>query len=182
MTNTQKPVTMIKDFVSGHPVPDVGAEENRQAVEKLLVVQKGYLKSDIEVDAPMVLSIAGESYTSALDLLVRVNGRPFMAMKCAAGSLGSRQREIVAAARLFDTHQIPLAVVSDGEQAIVFDTASGTKIGETPEAIPTREVAQKFLESFTPIIFPEDKIEREKLIFRTYDLENINVRRKVGLP
>jgi len=167
---------MITDFVTGRPVPDVGAEENRQAVERLLVADKGYLKSDIAVNVAMVLDIAGKPYRSRLDLVVSVEGRPYMAIKCAAGSLGSCEREIVAAARLLDgACQIPLAVVSNGKTAIVLDTVSGVKTGEGFTAIPSKDSARSALKTLDPAPLAADRREKEKLIFRTYDMATVNV-------
>jgi len=181
MAETSKPYTMITDFVTGREVPNVGAEENRQAVERFLVAEKGYLKEDIEVDADIAITVAGEPYNSQVDLVVSADGGKmrFMAIKCAAGSLGSREREIVAAARLLDEYQIPYAVVSDGQTAIVLDTVTGKKIGDGLDAIPSKQEAITRLKAFTPVGFPKDRLEREKLIFRTYDIENVNVQRKV---
>ena len=181
MAEIAKPYTMITDFVTGREVPNVGAEENRQAVEKLLVEEKGYLQEDIKVDVDIAITVAGEPYRSQIDLVVSADGGQtrFMVIKCAAGSLGSREREIVAAARLLEEYQIPLAVVSDGRTAIVLDTVSGKKIGNGLNAIPTRRQALTQLKSYAPVGFPKERLEREKLIFRTYDIENVNVQRKV---
>ena len=181
MAEIQKPYTMITDFVTGRKVPNVGAEENRQAVEKLLVAEKGYLKADIAVDVDIAITVAGEPYRSQVDLVVSADGGQtrFMVIKCAAGSLGSREREIVAAARLLDKYQIPVGVVSDGKKAIVLDTVTGKKIGKGLDAIPTKQEAADQLKSFIPAAFPEERREREKLIFRTYDIENVNVQRNV---
>ena len=123
MADISKPYTMITDFVTGREVPNVGAEENRQAVEKLLVEDKGSLKEEIKVDGDIDITVGGEPYQSQVDLVVGVDGgtMPFMVIKCAAGSLGSREREIVAAARLLDEYQVPCAVVSDGKTAAVLD-------------------------------------------------------------
>ncbi|MDX9785415.1 MAG: type I restriction enzyme HsdR N-terminal domain-containing protein [Desulfobacterales bacterium] len=179
MATIQKPYTLIEDFVTGQQVPNVGAEANRQAMEKVLVQEKGFLKSDIEVDAAIEVTIAGEPYESRIDLVVSTNGQRIMAIKCAAGSLSSREREIVAAARLIDTCQIPLAVVSDGAQAIVLDTLTGKKISDGMDAVPTKAQAVQLLKDAEPVAFPENKREREKLVFRTYDIENVNVRRNI---
>jgi hypothetical protein len=180
MTDIQKPFTTVMDYVTGREVPDVGAEANRQTIEKLLVQEKGYLKTDIEVDADMTFTVAGEVYRSQIDLVVAVNGHRVMAVKCAAGSLGSREREILAAARLLDSYQIPLSVVSDGSHAIVLDTVTGKKIGEGVDAIPSKEKAHALLTTAPPPAFPEKKREREQLVFRTYDLENVNVHRHIS--
>lgn len=181
MAEISKPYTMIADFITGREVPNVGAEENRQVVEKLLVAEKGYLKEDIEVDVDIAITVAGEPYRSQVDLVVSADGGKtrIMAIKCAAGSLGSREREIVAAARLLDEYQIPCAVVSDGKTAIVLDTVSGKKIGDGLDAIPSKQEAISKLKSYTPTAFPTERRAREKLIFRTYDIENVNVQRNI---
>ena len=50
MSDTLKPYSLITDFVTGKEIPNVGAEENRQMVERFLVAEKGFSKADIEVD------------------------------------------------------------------------------------------------------------------------------------
>ena len=181
MTENSKPYFTIIDFITGREQPNVGAEENRQALERFLVNAKGYSKKDIEVDANIDLTIIGEPYRSQVDLVVSVDAGKtrFMAVKCAAGSLGSREREIIAAARLLDNYQIPVAVVSDGKTAIVLDTVSGKKMGEGLDAIPSKGEAQKQLISTELLPLPEERHEREQLIFRTYDSDNVNVKRKL---
>jgi hypothetical protein len=181
VSDTLKPYTMTTDFVTGREIPNVGAEENRQAVARYLVNEKGYSKDDIRVDANIDLVIAGEPYRSQVDLVVQANdgSLPIMAIKCAAGSLGSREREIVAAARLLKNYQIPVAVVSDGKTALVLDTVSGKKTGEGMAAIPSKQAAIRMLGSYRPVSLPADRLAREKLIFRTYDKENVNVQRNI---
>jgi hypothetical protein len=172
---------MIRDFVTGREIPNIGAEENRQAVAQYLVTEKGYSKDDIEVDVNIEMIIAGEPYRSQVDLVVKINAGRLrtMAIKCAAGSLGSREREIIAAARLLQVYQIPFAVVSDGKTAIVLDTVSGKKIGEGMDAIPSNEAATSMLASYRPVRLSTERLEREKLVFRTYDSENVNVQRNL---
>ena len=181
MPDILKPYTMITDFVTGKDVPNIGAEENRQTIAQFLVERKGYLKEDIQIDADIEMTVAGELYRSQLDLVVSTDGGKtrFMAVMCAAGSLGSREREVVAAARLLDDYQIPLSVVSDGKTALVLDTVSGKRTGEGMEAIPSKKEAIEKLESLALLPFPKDRLEREKLIFRTYDSENVNVQRNI---
>jgi len=181
VSNTIKPYTMVTDFVTGKDVPNIGAEENRQAIERFLVERKGYLKEDIQIDVDIEMTVTGESYRSQLDLVVSTDGgnTRFMAIRCAAGSLGSREREIVAAARLLDDCLIPLSVVSDGKTAIVLDTASGKKTGDGLDAIPSKKEAIKKLDSLELQPFPVNRREKEKLIFRTYDSENVNVQRNI---
>jgi hypothetical protein len=157
----------------------MGAEANRQAVARYLVEIKGYAPAAIIRDAPLAIEVAGEPYRSRIDLLVRVGDPPrsFMAVKCAAGSLGSREREIVSAARICETHQIPLAVVSDGQNAIVLDTLTGRKLGEGLAAIPDARTAARQIAEMPSVPYPAERREREMRIFRSYDLLNVNVDR-----
>lgn len=175
MTENTNP-DIIVDFITGHSVANVGAEVNRQSVERYLIEEKGYLREDVQVDAPIDVEIDGEIYRSVVDLVVCIDGRPLIAFKCAAGSLGSREREIVSAARLFTDTSIPLAVVSDGANATVLEVMKGKKVGEGLSAIPDRSQAVDMAKKdLLPPIAP-DRIEREKLVFRSYDSMNVNVR------
>ena len=182
MPETLKPYNTLIDFVTGKEMPNIGAEENRQAVERFLVEEKGYLKEDIAIDVDIAMTVAGDNYQSQIDLVVSVDEGSvrFMVFKCAAASLGSREREIVAAARLLDPdYQIPYAVVSDGKTAIVLDTISGKKTGEGMTAIPSKEQAIEIIKTIDLISFPKERVERERLIFRTYDSQNVNVQRNL---
>jgi len=171
---------MITDFITGRKVPNIGAEENRQAVEKLLVNDKGFRGEDIEVDTDIELMIGNEPYRSQIDLVVSVDGKRFMAIKCVAGSLGSWEREILSASRVLDAYLLPVSVVSDGNTAIVMDTDSGEKRGEGLGAIPSKTDAQKMMRDAGDTPLPENRLEREKLIFRAYDRLNVNVQRNIS--
>ncbi len=165
----------MTDFITGRKVTHTGAEGNRQQVERLLVEDKGYLKTEIEVDAPIILKMETETYTSRVDLVVSVHGHRYMAIKCAAGSLDSREREILAAARLLDTYQIPLAVASDGREALVWDTLTGRLMGRGLAALPSRAQAIKNFNPDSLKALAPDRVKRQQLIFRSYDSMNINV-------
>lgn len=162
------------DYVTGRKIADTGPEANRQAVEKLLVDAKGYAKADICVDAPIVVDIAGKIYRSVVDLVVSVEGRAVMAIRCAAGSLESWEREIVAAARLLGQAPLPLAVVSDGVDAVVWDGPSGQKRGQGLSAIPDKGQFRQMLPRFQPQPLTVERREREKIIFRSYDSMKVN--------
>jgi hypothetical protein len=174
-----KPYDMLVDFVTGNKVPNVGAEEVRQQVERFLVEAKGYGKDDIEVDAPLELTVGDKEIRSNVDLVVSVSGKRFMVLKCVPGSLGSRHRETLAAARLLEAYQIPFSVVTDGNNAELLDTVTGRMIDDGMQAIPCRDEAMERLKRLKMEAFPKEKLEREKIIFRSYDEMNVNVQRKL---
>lgn len=168
---------MRTDYLTGRPVPDVGAEANRQIVERLLVEQKGYGREEIERDVPIAVEIDGDTYHSRIDLVVGIDGRRLLAIKCAAGSLDSRQREIVAAARLLEERPLPLAAASDGADALVWDAADGHCLGTGLAAIPSRADLAARRAAPVPPPLDERRRAREGIVFRSYDSMNVNVQR-----
>ncbi|MFP4256734.1 MAG: type I restriction enzyme HsdR N-terminal domain-containing protein [Desulfobacterales bacterium] len=175
--NTEKQYDMITDFVTGKQVPDAGAEANRQAVERVLVEQKGYAPSDIVVDMPVEFSVAGSHYASAVDLVVYADNRPFMVIKCAAGSLDSRKNEAVSAARILFDSVVPLAAASDGQSALVFDAVTSKRTGRGLDAVPDAQAASEMIRKNKPFSLPEGRLEKERIIFRSYDIMNVNAPR-----
>lgn len=177
MNTSQSNPDHITDFITGRSVPNIGAEMNRQQVERFLIEKKGYRREDVIVDAPIQMEIAGEAYRSSVDLVVVIDERALMAIKCAAGSLGSREREIISAARLWDAIPLPLAVVSDGSTATVLDALSGKIKGEGLAAIPDRKDLVDLANAAPPPSLTPERLAREKLVFRSYDSMNVNVQR-----
>jgi hypothetical protein len=179
MLEKPKPYEMVTDYVTGNEIPNIGAEENRQRVERFLVETKGYSKDDIEVDADIRFSIGDEEVRSNVDLVVRIEDKRFMVVRCVPGSLVSRQRETLAAARLLDVYQIPFSVVTDGKDAQLLETATGNVLAQGMDAIPSMEEAIQRVKEINFQPFPQERMEREKIIFRSYDEMNINVQRKL---
>jgi hypothetical protein len=66
MSDTQKPYSLITDFITGKEIPNVGAEENRQMVARFLVDEKGFSKEDIEVDVDIEMTLPGKRNFSGL--------------------------------------------------------------------------------------------------------------------
>ncbi|MFO7753969.1 MAG: type I restriction enzyme HsdR N-terminal domain-containing protein [Desulfobacteraceae bacterium] len=163
-------IETVTDYVTGKELPLIGPEGNRQLFEKVLVEEKGYKPEEITVDRPIDLTVNGEPYGSVVDIIVTVENKAVMAARCIAGSLASYEREVLAAARLVFDYRIPFSVSTDGESALVRDTATGKPYGEGMDNVPSRRQALEMMDTldFTPI--PEEKKEREKIIFRSYDM------------
>jgi hypothetical protein len=180
MTTIQKPYEMIVDFITGEQVPNIGSEENRQKLEKFLVNEKGYDKADIQVDKDIVVWFKGEPYRSTVDLVISIEDIRFMAIKCVAGAIDTWEREILAAARVFEkNYQIPFCAVCDGQSALVIDTITGKKIGHNLDMILSKSEAIKAIKNISLQPLPENRFAKEQMIFRSYDLENVNVKRNI---
>lgn len=166
---------IINDFITGKAVRNIGAEASRQAFEKFLVIEKGYDKTDIKVGEPLTVQFKGEDYNSSIDLIVFCNEKAVMAITCVAGSIGSYEREILAGARLLYEYQIPFAVSTDGQNAVILDTLTGKTIGKNLDDILSKSQAQTRLNPLEYQPLDENRKEREMIIYRSFNLEKVNI-------
>jgi len=165
----------ITDYITGQPVKNIGPEASRQIFEKFLVQDKGWAKEDIKVNEKIIVQFKGKDYISKIDLIVFCNDKAFMAVTCVAGSIGSYEREILSGARLIFDYQIPFAVSTDAMDAIIMNTLSGKKFGQGLNAIPSREKAFEMIKSLEYQPYDENKKEREMIIYRSFNMEKINI-------
>ena len=145
------------------------ANEARQLIGYLLREKKGYDPGDVRKGLAFEVQLGAETAWSSADFLVSLDGRAAMIIKCAAGSLDSRERQAVAAARVITSPPLPVAVVADPVTAEVLDVATGKVTGEGFGAIPTKEqlrsiVAEKAMQPLDP-----KRLEREKRILLAFD-------------
>jgi hypothetical protein len=157
------------DFITGREITDTDDERYRQKIARFLVEERGYSKEDIEVKRRLELDIEGKKVFSMVDFVVRVEGRSFMIVRYGPGSLVTRERPALASARVLEHYQVPVTVVTNGEDAEVMDTATGGVISTGIASIPSREALLKLLPEtqFAPVL-PGQR-EAEKRIISAYD-------------
>jgi len=158
------------DFITGETLVDTLDERVRQKIARFLVEEKGYLKGEIEVRRQITLTIDGNKGTSNVDFVISVAGNAFMIVIFGPGSLVSRERSTVAAARLVEDYEVPFAVITNGEAAEVLETRSGKVIAEGLERVPSKAEALRKLETITFEKLSEKRLEREKRILYTFDV------------
>jgi hypothetical protein len=145
------------------------ASAARKTVEYLLLEKKGYARDEVRKNVVFEVRLGTENLASSVDFIVTIEGKRAMIIKCCAGSLSSRERQAVAAARLLDTPPVPLAVVADPETAEVLDVATGKVIGEGFGAIPVRDQIGSILSETEPKPLSPERIEKEKRILLAFD-------------
>ncbi|MEE4312935.1 MAG: type I restriction enzyme HsdR N-terminal domain-containing protein [Desulfofustis sp.] len=163
----------LNDYLTGEELVDTDDERIRQGLTKLMVEERGYRKEELQPRLSIETLFTRHFVTSVIDLTVRLEDRQFMIIRYGPGSLVSRERSAIAAARVLNPeYQIPLAVVTNGQDALLLDTATGKTIGEGLAAIPDRQAALDMLPSllFLPFV-DEEKRQREKRILNAFDLE-----------
>lgn len=164
----------ITDYITGREIDNVGAEASRQLFEKYLVETLGWDKADVLVGVPLTVQFKGEDYPSAIDLVVCCNDRPFMAVTCVAGSIGSYEREILAGARLLYDTMIPLAVSTDARDAVVLDTVTGRTLGKGLSSVPSKPQALAQADRMPQVRLDPEKRPGEMIIYRSFNLEKVN--------
>ncbi len=137
------------DLITGRPLPPSDDEPVRQAAEALLL-QLGYQRREIAVDAARDLGPDYDGLTVLADLLVSRGGRAAMVLRCARGSLVTREKEVVACARLIAPAWAPLAVAINGKDAELIETASGEVLATGLAAVPAPEQLDRLLAQRPP--------------------------------
>jgi hypothetical protein len=158
----------VRDFLTGRLLPYADDEYIRQDMERLLLEDKGFPAETIKINHLFGFELDGESHQAQLDVLIYVEGRPYMALKCSRGSLVTREREALAASRLACETLVPITVVTNGEDAEVLDTGSGRVIGQGLAAIPDAAKAKAESRDLLYHALPEEKREKERRIILAY--------------
>ena len=145
------------------------ANDARKMIAYLLREKKGYLPEEVRKGLAFEVTLGKETVWSSADFIVSVEGRMGIIIKCAAGSLDSRERQAVAAARVIASPPVPVAVVADPVTAVVLEVAGGKVIGEGFGAIPTKEQLQEILSGKMPQTLDARRLEKEKRILLAFD-------------
>jgi ApbE superfamily uncharacterized protein (UPF0280 family) len=161
----------LSDVITGEVLDDTLDERYRQKIAGLLVNHKSYLRSDIEPRRELRLQADDRRAVIKVDFIVRVADRAAMVIRFGPGSLVSRERAALAVSRLVERYQIPVVVVTNGEDAEIMDGASGTVFGQGLAAIPSKtELAEKLAGARLTAISP-DRAAMESRIAYCYDVD-----------
>ncbi len=174
---------VCRDFVTGEELVDTDDERIRQQLARLLVEEKGYAKEDLEPRLKIETLFGNQFVVSKIDLVVRIDGRRLLVVRYGPGSLVTRERAAVAAARVLDPEQrIPMAVVSNGADAEVLDTLTGAVLGCGLAGIPCRDDLQAMAAFMDLSPYPAAHREKELRILNAYDVQVCCVGGPCALP
>jgi len=163
----------LQDYLTGEELQDTDDERCRQQLARLLVEERGYGVEELEPRLVIETTYNNQPVQSLIELTVTVQGRRIMIVRYGPGSLVTRERPAIAAARLLDPeYRIPLAVVTNCREAEVLETFNGKVLAAGMDAIPSRQKALELLNelSFDPFA-DEDRRDREARILNAFDVE-----------
>ncbi len=126
------------DFISGETLKDTHDERYRQKIARLLVEQKGYLKTDIKPRKELRVEADAKKAILKIDFVITLADRICMVIKYGPGSLVTRRRPVLAVSRLIAPGQVPIAVITNGEDAEIMKGNTGEIIAQGLDSIPAK--------------------------------------------
>ncbi|WP_417917064.1 type I restriction enzyme HsdR N-terminal domain-containing protein [Candidatus Electronema sp. JC] len=163
----------LRDYLTGEELPDTDDERFRQQLARLLVEEKGFAKSELEPRLAIETLFGAIFVRSVIDLTVSVGSQRCFVLRYGPGSLVTREKPALAAARVLDPACcIPLAVVTNGQDAELLETSSGKVLASGMTAVPDR-VRLAELAAQHPPRPPLTGAERERnlRVLNAFDLE-----------
>jgi len=138
----------LRDYLTGQSILDTDDERYRQKIARVLVAEKGYNKQEI-ISRLKIETLFNKNFvTSTIDLVIVLATRRFIVIRYGPGSLVTRERPAIAAARvLVPEYRIPYAVVTNGEDAEFLETRTGKVLSQGLAGIPSRQEALALLKN-----------------------------------
>lgn len=160
------------DFITGEVLKDTHDERYRQKIARLLVNQKGYAKTDIEPRRALVVQADDKRAVLKVDFIIRLAQRVSMVIKYGPGSLVTRRRSVLAVSRLIAAYQVPVAVITNGQDAEVISGPTGEVIAAGLDAIPDKQDLKRRVSeaNFKPI--SQQQAEMESRILYCYEVDD----------
>jgi hypothetical protein len=143
----------LKDFLTGVEMTDTHDERYRQKIAEKLVLEKGFDRADIEADTGIEVSAGGKKAGIKIDFLIRYQHKVVGLIQYAPGSLVTRRLSTLALSRIVRPYQIPVVVITNGEDAEIMEGDTGKVTASGLENLPHKaDIIQNYDSfSFRPI-------------------------------
>ncbi len=163
----------LQDYLTGTLLSDTDDERIRQGLARLLVEQLGYAKEELEPRLTINSCYNNNRVQTLIELTVRIMGKRLFLLRYGPGSLVTREKAAVSAARILDPeYRIPLAIVTNGRDAELIETAGGKVLAEGMECIPNRQRAEALLQEYVFEPFADPGLRDKALrILNVFDQE-----------
>ena len=164
----------LTDLITGEIIKDTLDERHRQKIARLLLDSKGYLKSDIQARKRLLVEAGENRALIKIDFLISLFDRLCMIINYGPGSLVTRHRPVLAASRVLAPYQIPVAVVTNGEDAEILDGSSSKVLSRGLDMIPSKTELHEMTDRFDFIInlIPAERAVMESRILYCYEVDD----------
>ena len=161
----------LVDFITGETIEDTHDERSRQKLARLLVEKKGYNKNEIKSRCELSVSAGANEAIVKIDFLITLSDKICMIIKYSPGSLVTRHRPVLAASRLVVPYQIPIVVITNGEDADVLDGYTNEVISSGFESIPDRQQLVKLVADIQFEHISSRRAEMESRIIYAFEID-----------
>ena len=160
-------------FKSGLVTPSacetIKEEVIRDKIVQLLLNEKGYQAPDLVLEVPYALVMGSETFQVQASVLIQLEGKKVVLIKCGAGSIMARERAALSLARLITDYQIPLTIVTNSEDATLLNTINGETLECGMPAIPNKAELLNRLPDLSYLPLPEKRLKMEKQILSAFE-------------
>lgn len=141
----------------------------KQKVLDILIKEQEFSLDEIEIDPEFRLKLSNCEATVSIDFIINLQSVSFIAIRSVPTAIESWERYVIAFARVIKDYQIPYAVVTDGENARIFDVLSGSLVSDHLKGLFNRQEALNLMDDFKKIPCSANRIEKEKRIIYAFE-------------
>jgi hypothetical protein len=143
----------LTDILTGAVLTDTYDERYRQKIAGKLIFDKGFEPADIQNNIPVEVCAGRSKAMVKIDFMIEVQGKIIALIKFAPGSLVTRRLSTLALSRIVTPYQIPVVVITNGEDAEIIDGGTGKLVSTGLENLPDKEKITKDMGSWSfPLI------------------------------
>ena len=139
----------LTDFLTGIILPDTLDERYRQKIAKSLVIDFRFQKKNIRNNISLEVIAGLKKAVIKIDFLVNGNEKTIALIKFAPGSIVTRRLSTLALSRIIKPYQIPIVVITNGEDAEILEGDSGKVISTGLKNLPDKKSVEKNISSFS---------------------------------
>jgi len=162
----------LEDFITGEILDDTHDERIRQKIAKLLVEVKGFNKKEIAQRHGLIVQAGEKKAIIRVDFMITLSEKICMIVKYGPGSVVTRVRLSIAVSRLVSGYQVPVIVITNGEDAEIVSGLKGTVLGRGFEAIPSRLTLMKGFHAYSFEPISARKVEIESRIAYAFEVDD----------
>jgi hypothetical protein len=141
----------------------------RRSIWEFLIQQKGFDPKEVEIDPQFKIVLSNCEASVSIDFIINISSLSFMVIRCVQSAIESWERYVIACARAIKDYQIPYAVVTDGENARIYNMLTGSLVSDTINGLPNRQEAEEHMRAFKKVPCPQRRIEKEKRIIYAFE-------------
>lgn len=143
----------LTDFLSGEILADTLDERYLQKIARILVHDCGFDKTEIRSRVRVRVQADDKIAVLKIDFIVYQEDKACIMIKYAPGSLVTRRLSSVSLSRIVEPYQIPIVIITNGEDAEIIEGSTGKISGTGLKNIPDRTKLKNFQTQFNfPLI------------------------------